>query len=169
MIVGRNRKWIVAALALLTLSLPISAGAQGFPGGFREAFGSRFEAVPQLQQAPPRQPRAGGPGDAGRIRYWNEIMLAANALDHTPVAAGENRVFGEQLGPGRTSRAFAIVHIAIFDAVNAIVGGYRGYSGLAPAPPAPLWTLPSPRRRAIHSSRSTRRRPARSTRDSPKI
>src|SRR4051794_22207560 len=134
MIAGRNRTWIVAALALLTLSLPISAGAQGFPGGFREAFGSRFEAAPQLQQAPPRQPRAGGPGDTGRIRYWNEIMLAANALDHTPVAAGENRVFGEQLGPGRTSRAFAIVHIAIFDAVNAIAGGYRGYTSLPRAP-----------------------------------
>ena len=27
----------------------------------------------------------------------------------------------------------AIVHIAIFDAVNAIVGGYRSYTGLAPA------------------------------------
>src|SRR6266851_6287331 len=125
---------IVAALALLTLSLPISVCAQRFPGGFREAFGSRYEAAPQLQQAPPRQPRSSGPGESGRIRYWNEIVLAANALDHTPVAAGENRVFGEQLGPGRTSREFAIVHIAIFEAVNAIAGGYHSYTGLPPAP-----------------------------------
>jgi hypothetical protein len=67
-----------------------------------------------------------------RLRYWNEIAINAAGLDHTPVAAGETRIFGEQLGPGRSSRALAIVHIAIFDAVNAIVGGYRSYTGLAP-------------------------------------
>jgi hypothetical protein len=57
----------------------------------------------------------------------------ANALDHTPVGPGEKRVFGEQLGPHRTSRAFAIVHIAIFDAVNAIAGDHKSYTGLPPA------------------------------------
>ncbi len=71
---------------------------------------------------------------AGRtVRRWNEILLAANALDHTPVGPGENRLFGEQLGPHRTSRAFAIVHIAIFDTVNAIAGGHKSYTGLPPA------------------------------------
>src|SRR5260370_41490999 len=30
----------------------------------------------------------------------------------------------------RSSRAMAIVHIAIFDAVNAIVGGYNSYTGV---------------------------------------
>ena len=65
------------------------------------------------------------------LHYWNRIAIDASGLDHTPVAANENRVFGEQLGPGRSSRAMAIVHIAIFDAVNAIVGGYRSYTGLA--------------------------------------
>jgi hypothetical protein len=67
------------------------------------------------------------------IRRWNDIALDASGLDHTPVAPGESRVFGEQLGPGRSSRAMAIVHIAIFEAVNAIVGGYRSYTELAPA------------------------------------
>jgi hypothetical protein len=67
------------------------------------------------------------------VRYWNEIAINGSGLDHTPVAAGENRVFGEQLGPGRSSRAMAIVHIAIFEVVNAITGGYRSYIGLAPA------------------------------------
>lgn len=61
---------------------------------------------------------------------WNTIMLDANALDHTPVAPGEDRVFGEQLGPPRTARAFAIVQIAVFDAFNAIEGGYRSYTGV---------------------------------------
>jgi hypothetical protein len=55
-------------------------------------------------------------------------------LDHTPVAPGEHRTFGEQLGPGRASRAMAIVHIAIFDAINAILGGYQSYTGIDSAP-----------------------------------
>jgi hypothetical protein len=63
------------------------------------------------------------------VRHWNEIALNANALDHVPVAPEGP----EQLGPLRTARAFAIVHIAIFDAVNAIVGGYKSYTGLSPA------------------------------------
>ena len=68
------------------------------------------------------------------VRRWNEIAIDASGLDHTPVTRGEKRVFGEQLGPARSSRAMAIVHIAIFDAVNAITGGYRSYSGIPPAP-----------------------------------
>jgi hypothetical protein len=37
------------------------------------------------------------------------------------------RVFGEQLGPARASRAMAIVHIAMFDAVNAILPFYKSF------------------------------------------
>src|SRR5439155_709293 len=51
----------------------------------------------------------------------------------TPVAPGENRVFGEQLGPTRSSRAMAIVHIAMFDAVTAITGAFQSYTKIAPA------------------------------------
>lgn len=75
----------------------------------------------------------GGADSTDRVRYWNQIALNANALDHTPVAPGENRLFREQFGPGRTSRALAIVHIAIFDAVNAIVRRYQSYTGLTRA------------------------------------
>jgi len=69
------------------------------------------------------------------VRRWNQIALDASGLDHTPVAPGETRVYGEQLGPGRSSRAMAIVHIAIFDSVNAIVGGYESYTRIPKAPP----------------------------------
>ena len=129
MIVKRNPKLIVPTLAILTLSLAVSAWAQGSHGGHRDhrdALGSRFEAT---HDEPRLQPRHG----VDSVRYWNEIALIANALDHTPVAPGENRIFGEQLGPCRTSRALAIVHIAIFDAVNAIAGGYKSYTGLSSA------------------------------------
>jgi len=68
------------------------------------------------------------------VRRWNEIAIDASGLDHTPVSVGENRRFGEQLGPGRSSRAMAIVQIAVFDAVNAIEPRYWSYSGLRPAP-----------------------------------
>jgi hypothetical protein len=64
------------------------------------------------------------------VHRWNQIAINATGLDHTPVAPGENRIFGQQLGPGRASRAMAIVHIAIFDAVNAIAGGYQSYTGI---------------------------------------
>ena len=68
------------------------------------------------------------------MRHWNEIAINASGVDHTPVAIGEARVFGEQYGPTRSSRAMAIVHIAIFDAVIAIDGGYRSYTGISSAP-----------------------------------
>jgi hypothetical protein len=68
-----------------------------------------------------------------RVLFWNSAALAANAVDHTPgIPAGV--VTADQLGPARSSRAFAIVHIAIFDAINAIRRRYRSYTGLGPAP-----------------------------------
>ena len=69
------------------------------------------------------------------MSYWNQVAIDASVLDHTQPVAPETRVFGEQLGPVRTSRALAIVHIAIFDAVNAIAGRYESYSKLTRARP----------------------------------
>ncbi|PYN86975.1 MAG: chloroperoxidase [Candidatus Rokuibacteriota bacterium] len=119
-------------VGMLALALPARAGADGFPGGLGEVFGPRFGARPNLQDLRPR--RRPGPGAIDRLRHWNEIAVDASGLDHTPVPPGDPRVFGEQVGPGRSSRAMAIVHIAVFDALNAIVGGYQGYTGLRPAP-----------------------------------
>lgn len=73
-------------------------------------------------------------GSTSWVRHWNEVAIDASGLDHTPVAAGETRVFGEQVGPGRSSRAIAIVQIAVFDAINAIAGGYQSYTDLPRAP-----------------------------------
>ena len=67
-----------------------------------------------------------------RLFLWNEIALDTTAIDHTPPPTGELRVFGEQFGPARTSRAMAIVHIAMFEAVNCIYPNYKSYTGLAP-------------------------------------
>ncbi len=61
------------------------------------------------------------------VLRWNKIAIDALGLDHTPPAAGENRVFGEQLGPGRSSRVMAMVSIAVYDAIAQVVGVYQSY------------------------------------------
>lgn len=114
---------------LLTMAIPVEAQEQGRE--HRGLLGPHLELTPAHPPIPKPRLKRG----TDWIRNWNEVALDANALDHTPVAAGEVRVFGEQLGPGRTSRALAIVHIAMFDAANAIVGGYDSYTDLPRARP----------------------------------
>jgi hypothetical protein len=70
---------------------------------------------------------------ASWVQRWNSIALTAIGVDHTPVAAGENRVFGEQFGPHRSSRALAMIHLAMYEAVNAIDGRYSSYAGISRA------------------------------------
>ena len=95
------------------LTLTLSAVAEGERNDSHEAYGPLYKAAPHLFAAP----RHGHRKDLDAVRRWNEIAIDASGLDHTPVAPGEHRVFGEQLGPGRASRAMAIVHIAMFDTV----------------------------------------------------
>ncbi|MGI8820542.1 MAG: vanadium-dependent haloperoxidase [Chthoniobacterales bacterium] len=90
--------------------------------GFSETYGSRF--APRDHRAATLAPLA----SPDYVRRWNQIAINATGVDHTPVAPGENRTFGEQLGPGRASRAMAIVHIAIADAVAAAHGGFQSYT-----------------------------------------
>src|SRR4029434_6915435 len=85
-------------------------------GGLHDAFGPLYQPAPNANATPQQGPRQ----SLDAVRRWNEIALNASGLDHTPVAPGEQRVFGEQLGPCRASRAMAIVHIAIFDTINAV-------------------------------------------------
>jgi hypothetical protein len=108
---------------------------QTFKGGHQEVLGSAYGATPfsgnaaaQLMHARPRPT-----GTTERVAYWSTISVDATGVDHTPVAPGEVRNFGEQVGPGRASRAVSIVHIAMFDALLATRGGrYRSYTGIAP-------------------------------------
>ena len=87
--VKRNRKVIVPILVSLTLSMAVSASAdrERSRGGFRDAWGPRYSAD---RETPRPQPRHGHGLDS--VRHWNEIAINADALDHTPVAPGENRV-----------------------------------------------------------------------------
>ncbi len=101
------------------------------PQNPREFFGPAF---PTTQRSgfrscpPPPSASSGNP-----VVRWNQIAIDASGLDHTPLATGETRVYGEQLGPCRSSRAIAIVEVAVFEAVNAIKGRYQSNLGLARA------------------------------------
>ena len=117
----------------LFLCLSLSVFAGGPADSLRDALGPLYEATPHLSASPRSGPRNG----LDSVRRWNQIAVDASGLDHTPPAPGENRVFREQLGPGRSSRAMAIVHIAMFDAIDAVVGGYQSYTGVR-APIGPL-------------------------------
>src|SRR6187401_148471 len=87
---------LVPLLALLALTPPTSAQSAG-PRRLREYLGPHHGPG---HRTDPQRPRPANEA-ADRLRYWNGIAIDASGLDHTPVAPGETRVFGEQLGPGR--------------------------------------------------------------------
>src|SRR5437763_6135439 len=111
------------SMFLLGLVLSVLGFAAVLDNGFNAAFGPLFHPAPHVP------PLVGPAQGLDSLHRWNVIAINASGLDHTPVAPGENRVFGEQLGPGRASRAMAIVHVAMFDALDAVVGGYTSYTG----------------------------------------
>lgn len=120
-------------LWLLALAFTFSTfAAAPVSDGVREVFGPRYRAATKSSASAKRVPQKG----LDAVRRWNEIAINASGLDHTPVAIGENRVFGEQLGPCRAARAMAIVHIAMFDTVNSVARQYQSYTGLR-APKGP--------------------------------
>ena len=112
-------------LLLLALATCFCANTNVRADGFRDAFGPRFRGEDSNFVRP-----AGPKKGLDTLHRWNLIAINASGLDHTPVAPGDPRVFGEQIGPGRFSRAMAIVHIAIFDSVNALERDYRNYTGV---------------------------------------
>jgi hypothetical protein len=150
------RRAATAALVVIGVSAGAYVIAQGIPGGFEGFWGSKYAPAAgqegQRAAAPEETTRAVSPTSAtaiaeaerrsrptpsdprSRVVHWNQIAVDASGVDHTPVEPGEARVFGEQLGPGRASKAIAIVQIAVFDAVNAFYGRWHSYSGIAPAP-----------------------------------
>jgi hypothetical protein len=82
--------------------------------------------------------------DIDPILYWNDVALEVHRRDFSFPEDEEGHVIGpQQGGPTRTSRALAIVHIAMYDAWNgaqATGKNYLGGAGLPSLPPA----LPPP-------------------------
>ena len=129
----RSRRLITPTLILLVLCAAVPAVPQRGPRRAEDVWGPRFKPAP----AQSARPKHLSPHDTlSRLRHWNEVAINSSGLDHTPVPVGDPRVFGEQLGPARAGRAIAIVHIAVFEAVNAIKGGYQSYVGLPKGSPS---------------------------------
>jgi len=119
---------VIVALSIVAIVAASSSLAQQTRPRTQAYWGPQFQTnrKPVAQQRPFRP----GLNASERLKHWNEIAIDASGLDHTPNQPGDTYVFGHQLGPGRASRAMAIVHIAIFEALNAIEGKYESYVGL---------------------------------------
>jgi hypothetical protein len=122
-----------SAIVCLCLAFSASISAQPTNRTFNEINGAEFVADAAATQPTLRHPLPGADLRSWVV-HWNELAINASALDHTPIPQGESRTFGEQAGPARTARALAIVQIAVFDALNAIQGGFRSYTGIARGP-----------------------------------
>ena len=109
-------------------------GRKGSPTACRTHWGRNTASRPTRsarQRRPPRDRTL-----RGMVRHWNEIAIDASGLDHTPVAAGEPRIFGEQLGPGaREPRDGDRAHRGLRGGQRDRCGGYQSYVGLPPAVP----------------------------------
>jgi hypothetical protein len=145
MAVRSHKKFLVLVLVVLMVSMVVPATTPQpdrsqsdrslSDRSLNSYWGPRYGAQPGVEQNPigvqvVDAPDAPKPVATTTILRWNSISIDASGLDHTPVPPGDPRVFGEQVGPCRASRAIAIVHIAMFEALNAIVGGFRSYVGL---------------------------------------
>lgn len=110
----------------LALLVAVPAFAANSFESFTDAFGPRYQPL----ALPDHAIRLGSREGVSPVRRWNRIAIDASGLDHTPVQPGETRAFGEQYGPCRAARAMAIVHIAMFDSINAVAGDYTSYTGV---------------------------------------
>jgi hypothetical protein len=134
MFTGRHPRLVIFAVVILLLNLVVAAGVHQSRDDFERAWGPAYKSRPHIPGS--SQVFLQTKKSSRRmLQRWNHIAIDASGLDHTPVKPGENRVFGEQLGPCRASRAIAIVHIAMFEALNAIDGSFQSFTGLYEATP----------------------------------
>src|SRR4051794_39369213 len=69
------------------------------------------------------------------ILFWNDVANQANAKTHTSPTSEDPAENGSR-GPCGSSRAYAIVHLAMHDAYFAIDGGHPTWLGQLPPVPA---------------------------------
>src|SRR5438045_6172115 len=112
-----------ALVLFVGLTATVLSFAAVLDNRFNAAFGPLFHGAANVPL--PVAPTQG----LDSLHRWNLFAINASGLDHTPVAPGENRVFGEQFGPGRASRAMGIVNLAKIDVVEWGVGGMIRYCG----------------------------------------
>jgi membrane-associated phospholipid phosphatase len=119
----------IVAVSLCALGLAPVASFGQTP--FRAVFGSRVLNNDRVAISPLPTSK-----ESDALHLWNQIAIDATGRDHKPT--DPTHIFGEQVGPSRAARAEAIVHLAMFDALNAKQGKYRSFAYTAPAPRGPL-------------------------------
>ena len=75
------------------------------------------------------------------VLAWNHVALDMTSIDHTTagVAGVFEPTYAEQFGPPRSARAMAMVHLAMFEAANAIDPRFKSYA--APGSATTLGTV----------------------------
>jgi hypothetical protein len=124
---------------LLGVTGLLSVGqAQSGYGRNQDPWGPNFHSNRDVERRHRERPRRRPPTRPltamAMAHHWNHTAVDMAGLDHMRPGPTDTWVFGQQLGPGRSALAMAIVHTAIFDAVNAIAGNYDGYTDLPSAP-----------------------------------
>jgi hypothetical protein len=104
------------AFALMASAAVLATGVSAAPAA--------AQLTSEVQSA-----RAGDVGDA--IVKWHDVMLDVHSVDFRAPAT----IAPEQVGPTRTSRAFAMVMTSVYDAVNAFDGRRTSYNEIPAARP----------------------------------
>ena len=149
-----TRKSCTFVVTLLTLvaSLVTLAWAQAPAGGFEQFWGPNY-TYPTPPSIAARQPSPPNPSAANAMHHWNHVAIDSAGLDHTPVPAGDPRIFGEQLGPGRSAARWP----SFTSPCSTRSMPSRGAIEATPAFPTrragPRWMPRSPRRRTTRWSR----------------
>lgn len=97
----------------------------------------------------------------GTYQYWHQIAMDLTAFDHATNNPPKN-VYAEQFGPTRSSRAMAIFHLALFEAVNLVFKKYESYKGFDQAilqhagyAPSEINETTTSYKRAVHAAALT--------------
>jgi membrane-associated phospholipid phosphatase len=84
-----------------------------------------------------------------RVLMWHEISLDSNALDYVPPLAS-GTPYHVQFGPHRSSRAMAVVQLAVFEVVNSAHAKFVSYTGFTPAQTS--WSVDAAVAQAAHDA-----------------
>ncbi|VXC65997.1 vanadium-dependent haloperoxidase [Massilia sp. 9I] len=124
-------------ILLCALLVPTLAASAPQPASFSTPppMPVQYLTQPDSQEPPWRYAAPGGPNALARLAWWNELAQRVQGYDHAPPTSPTENWQPEQMGRTRVSRVFAIVHIAMHDALAAICARYRPYVGTLPAYP----------------------------------
>lgn len=131
-----NKMLLVTCCAAAVASAPALAGEARLTEGQRKAYLGETSAAALSNNVLARlsttsiAPAMHSITD--RLNFWHSVMLDSCAIDHTPDPVTGDVDF-VQGGPTRTSRAFAMTMIAVYDAANAFDLKYNPYNDIGSA------------------------------------